>query len=157
MNWDALGAIAELAGALGVIASLLYLGRQIRASTRASAVESKLASTRNYTDFLGQLVHSPELAELFIRGRKDFQQLASAEKVRFSNLALMSFSFFSAAYFQLSNDALDEDSWVENQAILQYWLRGAGCRDWWENTGRHLFGKKFVDFIDAELRDINAA
>lgn len=53
--------------------------------------------------------------------------------------------------------ALDEDSWVENQAIVQYWLRGAGCRDWWKNTGRHLFGKKFVGFIDAELQDINAA
>jgi hypothetical protein len=69
----------------------------------------------------------------------------------------MSFSYFSAAYFQLSNGALDEDSWVENQRVVQYWLRGAGCRDWWENTGRYLFGKKFVAFIDAELRDINEA
>ena len=30
MNWDAIGAIAELAGAIGVIASLIYLARQIR-------------------------------------------------------------------------------------------------------------------------------
>ena len=30
MNWDAIGAIAELLGAIGVIASLLYLARQMR-------------------------------------------------------------------------------------------------------------------------------
>jgi hypothetical protein len=29
MNWDAIGAIAELLGAIGVIASLIYLARQI--------------------------------------------------------------------------------------------------------------------------------
>ncbi len=30
MNWDAIGAIAELLGAVGVIASLVYLATQIR-------------------------------------------------------------------------------------------------------------------------------
>ncbi len=32
MNWDAIGAIAELLGAIGVIASLVYLAAQIRKS-----------------------------------------------------------------------------------------------------------------------------
>ena len=32
MNWDAIGAIAELLGAIGVIASLVYLATQIRHS-----------------------------------------------------------------------------------------------------------------------------
>lgn len=31
MNWDALGAIAELVGAIAVVASLLYLAVQVRA------------------------------------------------------------------------------------------------------------------------------
>ena len=29
MNWEAIGAVAELAGALGVIVSLIYLAKQI--------------------------------------------------------------------------------------------------------------------------------
>ena len=35
MNWDALGAIAELLGAIAVLATLLYLARQIRESSKA--------------------------------------------------------------------------------------------------------------------------
>lgn len=35
MNWDALGAIGEMLGAIGVIATLLYLSVQIRQNTRA--------------------------------------------------------------------------------------------------------------------------
>ncbi len=36
MNWDAIGAIAELLGAIGVIGSLVYLATQLKASTQAS-------------------------------------------------------------------------------------------------------------------------
>ena len=34
MNWEALGAIAELLGAIGVIATLLYLSRQIENNSK---------------------------------------------------------------------------------------------------------------------------
>ena len=42
--------VGEVAGAAGVIASLVYLGRQVQAGTRASAVEAKLESTRLQSD-----------------------------------------------------------------------------------------------------------
>jgi hypothetical protein len=43
MNWDAVGALAELAGALAVIVSILYLARQVRqsaADVRANIIHS---------------------------------------------------------------------------------------------------------------------
>ncbi len=151
MNWEAIGALGEAIGAVGVIASLLYLAMQVRASTRASAVESKLASTRFYTDFLGSLIQSPELNELYLRGRKDLGSLTSPEYHRFSNLSFQAFAFFSAGYFQFSRGTLSEPDWYENRAVIQFWLRGAGCRDWWEKAGRHMFGEEFVAFIESEM------
>lgn len=157
MNWDAIGAIAEGIGAVGVIVSLLYVARQVGASTRASAVESKLASTQSYTSFLTELVRSPELNELFLRGRRDLGSLSQDEYFRFTNLALISFSYFSAGYFQLSRDTLDEDDWFEIRAVIQFWLRGPGVRQWWGKVGRHFFGRRFVEFIDAEMPRSDAA
>jgi len=52
MNWDALGAIAELAGAAGVIATLIYLATQIRqnsnelADSRTQSVIELMIQTR---------------------------------------------------------------------------------------------------------------
>ena len=157
MNWEAIGALGEAIGAVGVIASLLYLAMQVRASTRASAVESKLASTRFYTEFLGSLIQSPELNELYLRGRKDLGSLTPSEYHRFSNLALQSFGFFSAAYFQFSRGTLTEPDWYEYRVMIQFWLRGAGCRDWWEKVGRHMFGEEFVAFIESEMPRNDAA
>ena len=49
MNWDAIGAIAETLGAVGVIASLAYLAGQVRdsrRSLRASASQLTPASAK---------------------------------------------------------------------------------------------------------------
>ena len=62
MNWDALSAVAAMIGAAAVVASLLYLAVQVRANTRASAIEAKLQSTCMATDFMGSLIQSPELS-----------------------------------------------------------------------------------------------
>jgi len=45
MTWDAIGAIAELLGAIGVIGSLVYLATQLKASTQASHIEAKFRLT----------------------------------------------------------------------------------------------------------------
>ena len=160
MNWDAVAAIAEAVGATGVIASLLYLAMQVRASTRASAVEAKLASSRMYTDFIAMLVQQPELNDIFLRGRKDIRSLNAEEYMRFSNMALIAFSFFSAAYFQYSNKTLSDADWFELRAITKYWVIGQGARDWWYKLGHLSFDKPFSDFIESEIRlasEANAA
>ena len=40
MNWDAIGAVGEIVGAMAVVVSLVYLGSQIRVQNR----ESRLAA-----------------------------------------------------------------------------------------------------------------
>ncbi len=155
MNWDAIGAIAEGLGAAGVIASLLYLGVQVRASTRAAAVDAKLASTRMYTDYLVLLVESPELNELMIRGRSNLESLDREGYLRFSNLALISFSFFSAGFFQYKKGTLSDDDWTELSVVIEYWVRGEGCRQWWKKIGRQSFGRPFVEFIESKIAEVN--
>ena len=157
MNWDAIGAIAEAIGAAGVIASLLYVAVQVRASTRASAVEAKLASTRFYTDYLNSLIQTPELNDLFLRGRENLESLSPDDYYRFSNMALQACSFFSAAYFQFRKGTLSEGDWFENRAIVQFWFRGRGCRDWWEKVGKHMFGADFASFVETEIHELDAA
>jgi hypothetical protein len=40
MNWDAISAISELAAAAGVIASLVYLGKQVRQSNKLAQAQT---------------------------------------------------------------------------------------------------------------------
>ncbi len=49
MNWDAIGAIAELLGAIGVIGSLVYLATQIRQNTTTVRASGSAAMRGNPT------------------------------------------------------------------------------------------------------------
>ena len=151
MDWDAIGAMAELAGALGVIASLIYVATQIRLSTRASSVEAKLATTGMLNEFLNMFIEDSELYDLFLRGRVSTQNLSDGEYPRFSALVMKTFWFYSAAHFQLRTGTLQEDDWREIESMIEFWLDGEGVREWWRRFGPIRFGKTFVRFVDAEL------
>lgn len=64
MNWEALGAIGELVGAVAVVVTLLYLSAQIRHSNRTSksAVASDLM--QKYNDLLTVVLANPEISKL---------------------------------------------------------------------------------------------
>jgi hypothetical protein len=151
MNWEALGAIAELTGAAGVVGSLLYLAAQVRTSNRASAVDAKLESTRMLNDFMDLLIQRPELNQLMRKGRKSLDSLSPDEYQQFSNLSLKAFWFFSAGHFQFRRHTLAESDWLEIRAVLDYWLDSQGCRDWWGRLGRFMYGDEFVAFIESEM------
>jgi len=51
MNWDAIGSIAEYIGAIGVILSLVYVGRELRQSNkmaRSATRQEMTATTSNW-------------------------------------------------------------------------------------------------------------
>jgi hypothetical protein len=50
MSWDALSAIAEITAALGVIASLVYLGRQIQQSNATERLNVTLNLQSSYNE-----------------------------------------------------------------------------------------------------------
>ena len=156
MNWDAIGSIGEALGAAGVIASLLYLAAQVRAGRRSSAVEAKLESTRLLNDFIDILIESPELNALLLKGLADSDSLSEEEYQRFSNMIFKGFWYFSAGHFQYRMGTLEDGDWHEICAVMRFWLRGPGCRKWWEKLGRSMLGPEFVQFVDSEIERLTA-
>ena len=68
MNWDAIGAIAELLGAVGVIASLVYLASQIRQNSKLLRSSAASTTTDSVTRISTLMVQDPEVARIFWEG-----------------------------------------------------------------------------------------
>ena len=72
MNWEAIGAVAELAGALGVVLSLVYLAYQIRLNSKqieqnSDFIESSMYQSINETilSWYGLIAQNPDVAKIW--------------------------------------------------------------------------------------------
>ncbi len=82
MNWDAIGAIGEIVGALAVVVTLAYLALQIRASTKESEAN---AFTVTGAQFNVTLSHLMEHADVWAKGNAG-SELSAAEQIVFDAL-----------------------------------------------------------------------
>jgi len=60
MNWEALGAIAELLGAIAVFAALAYLAVEIHQSNIVTREQAQHHMLQNQPSYLDRLAASPE-------------------------------------------------------------------------------------------------
>ena len=90
MNWDALGAMGEIAGAIAVIATLFFLARQLQVNTRElektneyQRTTSVVASNEIYNEVWRPIMQDPELAEIYLKGTTG-QPLNDIRKIKVS-------------------------------------------------------------------------
>ena len=82
MNWEAIGAVGEIMGALAVVGTLGYLAIQIRHSTNLAEAEAFRSSTQNFMSTQSALL-DPELAQLFLKGKENYRDLDPVESLHF--------------------------------------------------------------------------
>ena len=86
MNWDAIGAIGEVFGALAVVVSVVYLATQVRKQTE----EARLTASRDLASQLGDAIQTitedDGFAEIWLKGVRDYEALPEKERIRLSFL-----------------------------------------------------------------------
>jgi hypothetical protein len=149
MNWDAVGAIAELVGALAVVATLAYLAVQIRQNTMSARVAARLEMTRQFSDYVDGLINNPEANSVFTRGGAG-DHLDENDAVLFSRLMHKCFWYLSAMHFQYIAHSLGEDEWHQSKGAMLRIVRTPGVVAWW-HANKHAYSPSFVAFVDSEI------
>ena len=90
MNWEALGAVAETAGAIGVITTLFYLARQLNQNTETVRASAIAATYHTSTDVSRLMAQDPVLAKVFWAGMADREALSEEDRYGFDSLMAIS-------------------------------------------------------------------
>ncbi|MBT6330024.1 MAG: hypothetical protein HOJ34_09605 [Kordiimonadaceae bacterium] len=132
MNWEAIGAIVEIAGAIGVIATLIFLGVQIRQNsmaTMAATFDAILAEWRQLER--NSFIEHPENIRIFADGLKDFTNLELNDQ-RLFNYIMNQYALFIENMIQQHQHNNIEYSqlapWVNYFSML---IRSPGGEAWW--------------------------
>ena len=68
MNWEAIGAIGEIIGAIAVLITLIYLAGQIRQSNKIALVSTELGLRASGSELNRISIDNYNIIELYVRG-----------------------------------------------------------------------------------------
>jgi hypothetical protein len=141
VNWDAVGAIGEVLGAIAVFATLVYLAIQIRQNNKLLAENTKMAriaameaSMESGNRSRELIVSSPDLAAILVRGRESYAALDPIEKARFGGFLRNNFSAANVGYARHLALDYDPSDYEGSKRTIESALRQPGIREWYEET-----------------------
>ncbi len=164
MNWEAIGAIGEVGGAIGVVATLGYLAAQIRQNSanlthnsQAVLAATELENARLAAEWNSEIAGDAELAGLLIRAaRREEMTLEEQLRYRFTMASL--FYRFEGLYFQKRRGLLSAESFEAWDEVMVNNLFTPAMLEWW-HSGFHPFSASFrahVEALIAERGDLDS-
>ena len=130
-------ALAEIIGAVAVVASLIYLAVQIRQNTHELSMSLKsmelAAFERNVESGIRireLFILNPEILELYARGGESYAGLDEGDKLRFDLVLRNVFSALQGAYVRQLTFGGDPTQFAGSERTLDRLVRSSGIRDW---------------------------
>jgi hypothetical protein len=147
MNWEAIGAIGEISGALAVVLTLLYLARQIKESRKATVAQIYQGRADAASRSIGLYPIGARVAYSldFSDADEGFEQLSDEERGQLGSYLLDLMVRLDNLYFQYRQGFFPEDFFenVKQSIRMTQPLRSAlGI-----NVERILLSQTFRDLV----------
>src|SRR5438477_13016537 len=111
MNWEAINAVAQLIGSLGVVASFWYLAVQVHRSTRIAKLAAQDAAATALREVTKPFAENAELARVWRVGLEDLQTLSAEEQARFFHSTYQFLKAFETIHFHHVYGLMDDQIW----------------------------------------------
>lgn len=146
--------VAQIAGAIAVIASLIFVGLQIRQNTRvtrATALQMNADYWLNYFTLLAD----KQFSEVYSKGALGRIELEGGQFGQFFYLCRATFMGCENQHHQYLAGLLDADAYRGYEATIREQIADfPGVRAMWQIV-RHTYGAEFVKFLDQQIESVD--
>ncbi len=150
MDWDMIGAVGEVAGAVAVVVTLIYLARQIRDSARQDRRAQYTELNRDFLQISNAVAHDESFADVFFRGAMDPSSLSPSELGRFNSSLVMMFRALEALFHYHREGGIDDWGADSTRAAMVDLIGLPGFRQYWSGR-RHWYSSEFQKEVDQWL------
>ena len=134
MNWDALGAIGEVIGAVAVVLSLLYVARQVRDGSK----QIRLNTTSNLMtltqDSFAPIFLSQANQDIWHSGLETPEDLTDAQFRQFLTYMDRVFYAYQLLVTQYDSGVVEDDVFNMQGAYFKYLYQTSGGQKWWPQS-----------------------
>jgi len=107
MNWEAIGAIGEIVGAITVFATLIYLAIQIKHGAQAARSAAVTDAITGMQAFYQELGTNQQASKLFLEGMTDPDSLSEQDRFQYIMMVHSAFLGFQRSFFLAQEGTLD--------------------------------------------------
>ena len=148
MNWEAVGAISEAIGVIGVIVSLIYLALQVRQSNHATQAATADQITTRFIDFMNMAAGDTLFMNSFREGLPFVKSLSSEDKIKVLGMIQSLLKIIEEIHYQRLKGFIDDEAWagwsdwfsnMKSYELVQYFYQhkkgnySAGFRNYWDH------------------------
>lgn len=139
--------LAQIVSAVAVVASMVFIGIQLRTAVRAVRASTSQAHSALYHAIVVTIVQNGEFANIWRRALSDFEGCGADERVRFVAQASALFRYYESSRVQWLRGQLDPEHWftIERQAMSL--AAQPGIKSWWI-LRRHWHSDDFQRWFD---------
>lgn len=149
MNWEAIGAIGEVLGAVAVVATLLYVSRQLHEQARALTTTVRDSAFQQLQEWNYQIMADAELGHLFQLGAatSEWEEFSPEERSRLIHVFYSFFKVFENIYLHTQEGSVPKEVWDRNCQVFFAYASKPGCRRYW-NERRATLDARFVHVLE---------
>lgn len=149
MTLEQLSSFAQIASAVGVLASLIFVGLQIRQNTQSQhvvAVESLAAAIAALNV---PAMESPMLGTALAKVLKDWKAGSHDERVIAHYFLFSFFKLHEQAWYQRKSRVLDQTQWIGWENLIRMYYHSPGIQQVWWPSRRQAFSPQFQAYLAA--------
>jgi hypothetical protein len=150
VNWDAISAVAEIAGVVVVVASLIYVGKQLGQNTAMMRISAASEQLERDHELVLPLIESHELAEIWLKGDHQFDELDDADKHRLLFFERRAITLWHHHYQQRMQELLPDSNWHNQSWIIQNIGRRQAIREAWR-LFKDGYETPFQEYVDNQF------
>jgi hypothetical protein len=156
MNWTAIGAVAEIIAAIGVIASLVYVGFQIRQNTLSVTASAHRAINDKFIRVNELIVQDTATIKAFLAGRERLEDLDEIDKGRFIGVMMNILQHFEDVFYQHRKGLLEDQYWERIERIIGVYVTEPGVQAFW-SFFRDWSTDDFSQYLDSRFAEAGPA
>ena len=156
MDWDAIGAIGEILGAVAVVISILYLAKQINANTRSMKANAGFEATHSWAEYNQHVAwlsesHFDTLLDTYDPSAS-WNQTPQDARTRASVSTRSLFQKLEGQYYLYKYGSLDEGLWIARSSWAAGLIGTPFYKTWWAiEKEQRIYSPEFVAAIETAV------
>jgi hypothetical protein len=152
MSLSDLASLGSFISGLAVLASLIFVGVQIRQNARAVQASTSLGHTSAYNQLVSPVISQADFARVWRIGLADPNALNDDERLRFIVYCSTMFRLFEAQRLQWQLKQLSTVHWNFIDAQLRGFIGHPGIKMFWK-LRRQTHSDDFAEWVDSVGKD----